>query len=90
MKRDEAISQILSVWHQEIGGDVVFKKAYDALWTNGPVKKWSGDEFYENFKWMKMILPKLHPKDLAVIWEVSCKQESKITGWDVAGDYTMS
>lgn len=73
MTRQEKIDQIIGAWHQEIGGDDLFKKSYDAIWTNGPPKQWSdGDEFFKDFNWMKGFIQKMHPKDIEIIWNISC------------------
>jgi len=80
--REDVVKQILSVWHQEIGGDVVFKECYDALWTNGPKWNPTGDEFYTEFQHMKRLLPRLHPKDVAMLWKVSCGRQKIFFSFD--------
>ena len=71
LSREDAISQIDGSWLLEIGGDDTFRRAYDAMWTNGP-PDWTAEKFEERWKWMRRMLPKLHAKDIAVIWSVSC------------------
>lgn len=91
LTRQKVIDSILSAWHQEIGGDEIFKDAYHALWGNGPRKEWKSEEFFEEFQGMKMMLPKLHPKDLAVLYHTSCNDGTTLTDFDKeTGDYTYT
>jgi len=78
ISRETVINEIKSAWHQEIGGDVLFKAAYDAMWTNGPPWNPTPDEFFTEFQHMKRLLPRLHPKDIAVLWKASCGKERRI------------
>jgi hypothetical protein len=89
LTREEALQQIEGSWLLEIGGDETFRKAYDALWTNGP-PNWTSEKFQERWTWMRQMLPRLHPKDVAVLWSVSVCSAARITIADAEGNYDVS
>ena len=89
MTRTDALEQIEGSWLLEIGGDVTFRAAYDAMWTNG-TPDWTSENFFERFQWMRRMLPKLHPNDIAVLWKVSCGIDRTITIADADGNYIVS
>jgi len=44
----------------------------------GPKWNPTGDEFYTEFQHMKRLLPRLHPKDVAMLWKVSCGRQKNL------------
>ena len=84
--RQQVVDEIMGVLHQEIGGDVAFKRIYYGLFWNGPEKPRTLEQWFKDFNWFSnQMIHRLAGKDLRFAWQ-ACHPESKIQPFGESDD----